>query len=402
MAIAKGGGGGTPQYPFTYFPKGALDTWYAARNNQQNVPVNVMFWGDSFSMGFNDTQNNSWVTGGWNGRLKDKLTARGYTKTGEFVHPNWSGNSGATQQGPAPWTLDQTNLGSNAAFYAEQKSWSSRNGTPMSAPLATFTTPFAVTDLDIVYFDFQLAGNSFQWDIDGGAVNTVNLNATVIQKMIAVPQQTLGVHTLHFGNQTTDQALLLGGVAFYTTRASGIRYANFGFSGFASGQWATTAGWGGDMIKNIQGWRGGASESLKTGFGFPMQPHLAFLAMGLNDSARGSAYAHGPSGYESTLRRMCSAIRRGQRDASIVILGLCAPDANADMTSGQPPGATQTNWPRYLAAMHRVAVDYGCVFINFHAKWGQNVVAKGFVADGNFHPASAGHEDMAAHIAAML
>jgi lysophospholipase L1-like esterase len=202
-------------------------------------------------------------------------------------------------------------------------------------------------------------------------------------------------HTIVFTGQSAPIAMLIFGIATYKSRTTGLRFAwtaKYGtpLSGFTLG---TTPDYGQDQI-----WQGRSGATL-TGFGFPAQPDLAIIGLGINDCRNiGSGYAL--EGYQAGLRMICQAVRRGNANASILFVAFSNPDGdNSDVTS---PFANSIQWPLYIDRMLNIAIDYNAAMVNLHAKWGELGVASGYQVATDPHPTDAGHADIASVLGAIL
>jgi hypothetical protein len=260
-----------------------------------------------------------------------------------------------------------------------------------AANAITFTTPYACTDIDIVYLDAN--AGTWNYAVDGGGSTPVTNTGVGYHKRIQLTGLANTTHTIVCGTQSAANVLMIAGCITYKSRTSGIGFASTAVYGQTQDDaWGQLHGGPADKPSYLQG-KGAAA----TGFGFPSQPSLAMLEYGINDCGNGVTVAS----FTDTLRRLIQALRRGQSRCSILLLGNCNPDAvNGDLTAGN--FANSANWVQYLAAMQQTAAYFNCAFVNMHARWGETPLGQGFVNAGGAHPNNAGHADIASVLAGPL
>ena len=130
-------------------------------------------------------------------------------------------------------------------------------------------------------------------------------------------------------------------------------------------------------------------------FGFPAQPHLGVIALGLNDCRIG----YSPDSYQRVIRRMVQAFRRGQSDGSIATIAFSNPDGESSDTVGFP---NAKQWGNFIADMKSIAQTYNSAFVNINAKWGELGTTYGYQTANQPHPTDAGHADIAALLEAIF
>ncbi|GEM_PF-2005469 len=381
-----------PRRAWLYLPDGWDEAWKAARAASSATPAWITVLGDSISAGLasTDVVNNAWPA-----RLRAKLVAAGYPWYGDFwptTHSQdwWSAKSLGAFAGTPPWVVSSANRTWSNWGYGQTPLY-----TGAAAGALQFTTPYACSALDLVYFDNYGDGSTWQVVLDGGAPQTVTLSGTSGRfKRLAISGLSNTTHTLSCGSQSADNRMQVMGVCTYADPTRGLGLGRVAYP--TATLWELTNGQNapGDKIITWQGFFAGGA----TGFGFPTQPSLAIIALGVNDCQnpdRGVAqYAHG-------LRRLVQAFRRGVDNASILLLAPSNPDGvSSDVTGGL--FANSDNWHLYLAAMVQIARSYGCALLSLHGKWGELGVAKGVQTATNPHPTDAGHQDIADTLAAIL
>ena len=384
MGISVGGAAALKRW--CVVPDGWDDCWKAAKANSGSAPAWLTVIGDSVSAG---AVSSDYVNKSWTAVLKGKL-APPYRLYGDFWPTSMSA-SFATFGGTPPWVMNDTptwyrwGMGALPLY----------SGAPAN-PVMTFTTPYACTDLDLVYLDY--AAGTWTYTVDGGAAQTVTTTGAGYAKRVQATGLANTTHTVAVTGQSASYVALLQGIATYGSRSAGIGFGRIAYSGALAVDDAASNAVPSDMCQQWQGY--GATT---TGFGFPTQPSLAIVELGINDCANAGSHAGGcgPTQYRRVLTRLVQAFRRGVPNCSVLILGASNPDGvSSDVTSGL--FGNPHSWNLYLAAMKDVGATYGCAFVDIHAKWGETGVAQGFQAANQPHPTDAGQADIAAVLAEIV
>ncbi len=126
-------------------------------------------------------------------------------------------------------------------------------------------------------------------------------------------------------------------------------------------------------------------------FGFPTQPHLAIIGMGVNDLAFNYSAAN-VTNYEITLKRLVRAIKRGQPKTSIVLFVEYMPDVYAS-DGGSFASGNSLYWHQYVDAIYNVAIAENCAVVNNDRRWQPFAVTNGFVNANDVHPTDLGNAD---------
>lgn len=396
--IASSIGGGVPRSDNIFNPPGALAGWRQSKTQIGSAPIWISVIGDSVACGFQAPTPGA----GWFDVLRATLL-QSYPLMGDFWFARHDDTATQRNLSPAPWATNQTPLVDTGGIGAWLETWNSQTGV---MPLKTLTAPYAYTDADVLWYDLATGGNHFQYSVDGGAAVNINTGFTSRPQRTAISGLANTTHVLRLGGQTADGVMHVPGVCTYPS--AGARTAGLGFglaavSGIAIGSWGRQSWPGGDKPAM---W-GGFDGTTWGAFGFPTMPHLAIIALGLNDSGQvitggqQNAYAFAPSGVGIMLDRFIRALRRGRPNVGIIILAYCNPTpTNSDLTSGNFAGST--NWPKYLRTYQRVAAAHNVALINMDTQWGLTPVARGFITAGNAHPNNAGHADIAATVLSIL
>lgn len=360
------------------------EAWKAAKAAAGATPARVAFYGDSFTQGAVST---NFMAKGFTDLVRDALAAKlGYGADAWLgVH---NANFYPSFPGTPPFVVNNaagiattTGIG-----FSTIQTWAS--GAP--SPALTFVTPYACTDIDILYSD-SVSG-SFTYTVDGGAPVTVNTGGTAFVKKIALTGLANTTHTIVFAGVSANGAMRIAAVACYKTKTSGVQVFHAGASNFALGQ---------TRAENWQAWGGKNAGGSWGTIGFPAEPDLLVLDLGVNDLNLTGAgtQKYGPDLVADRLRQIVRHARRA-RPCSVVIVGVHVPDGVT--TDGASYFNWPEAWPSYLRQMHRVAIDQGCAFVNLQARWGETPVAKGFTASNNAHPLDPGHADIAAVLKEIL
>jgi hypothetical protein len=381
--------GSTAQFPLSALgrvawadiPVGALDVWQAGKAATVSSPAIIAGIGDSFMHG---AYAGDWHLTGWFGQLKTKLVAAGYGTHADFwpVSSNIARNSSMT--GLIPFVLSPTGLSWAQNGFGELPIY-----TGTAAGVLAFTTPYACTQMDLVYLDSnQGTGGTWAYAVDGGAPQTITVAGDNTIKKVRLTGLANTVHTISCGSQSFNFVMQVCGVSTYPDPAKGIGYGRLAYAGAT-----TVAGLGQSAFKPADRARvyGGSGAGGGINFAhFPVAPHLALIGLGINDNTNGQ----GLEGYRQTLRRLCQALRRGRANCSIVfVVNPVANGVTSDQTSNYFGNPTQ--WPLFQQAQWQVAREFNAGVIDFQAKWSETPVASGFTTVSQGHPTQLGHDDMA-------
>jgi hypothetical protein len=377
------------QPAFMRVPPTAMSGWQAAVAQAATQQIRITGMGDSVMAGANATDY--LATSYW-GVMSAALWNK-YGKGGLFLPAAWYAGQ---VSGTAPWTMNQTN-GTNTYNYGPTVNWAGQNNV---MPLATLVTPFACTDIDLIWVDGTTAGRTWKYSVDGGAEQTVTAGGTFAQKRTSITGLSNAIHTITVGRQLNDADILLSGAICYASRTTGVVSSPLATGGFAMWNLNQPTPQG-DLALLMQG---RILPSTATGFGAPTQPHCLILAQGLNDNGNAAATpigGCGPTQLYHLYRRYCQAARRGNPNCSIICISYSNPDTDSsDLTSGY--FTNPSDWGVYVNVHNRIADEFNGVWINFHAKWGETPVAGGYLTQGAAHPNNVGHADMANALLTLL
>lgn len=384
-----------PKQKYLFAPDQWDTNWRSALRASATTPVGIACIADSFAYG--DSQLTNFMTQPWWTLFRADLLSK-YTQGGDFWLPSFSQEYltqfSQTFFGTPPFSsINATNrslVGGNQ--FGAGVWWSAAMA---ATNLWTFTTPYACTDIDIITLDW--ATGNWTYTVDGGATQTVTI-ASVTSPQTFRRTQITGLsnttHTVVCTGASAGFAHMLSGVATYKSRTTGLRFGWCHTAGFSAATYVA----GSIPTGNGQWyvWQGQSGASA-TGFGFPSQPDLAIIALGINDSTGGG---YPIEGYQAAMRKLCQALRRGKQDCSILFVANSNPDGdNSELTT---TFVNANQWPLYIDRMLNIAIDYNCALVNFHAKWGELGLSNGFQTIANPHPTVNGCIDINATLAAIL
>jgi hypothetical protein len=369
--------------------------WRAALRGSATGAASVCVMGDSFTQGNPDCTN--YMTKTYFALLRTGLIAK-YAHAGDFYPPQYSSEyyvfQSLTFSGTPPLSsMNATNRNFVSGGFGWQVYW---NPNPGAGNLVTFTTQYACTDVDIITCDY--ATGTWTYTVDGGAPVTVTVPATPDGNTIRRTQITglsNAVHTIVVTGQSAANVFMLFGFASYKSRTVGLKFGWTALCGAAAINYVNglAPAYGIDLV-----WQGKSGASL-TGFGFPAQPDLAIIALGINDCANGG-FGMGPNGYKGAIRRVCDALRRGNPNCSLLFVAHNNPSGNnSDVVV---PFANARSWPTFIEQMTSIVYSYNGALLNMHAKWGMTGITQGFQTGTDAHPNDVGHQDIADQLKVLL
>jgi len=361
-------------------------TWEAAKSASSVSPAWISFIGDSVLAGGNCTDVDA---SGYYGLIRTYLLTK-YSQYADFYSVTQStANYGSSYPGTPPFVYNVTaGLTFNIHGYNKAPGWSNTPATPS----LTFTTPYACTDIDILYFDLT-NGLSWSYNVDAGGAVTVNTAEPADQKVkrITLTGLSNSTHSIVFGDQTATNACIILGVATYKSRTTGLGFARFAYPAASANDYINNTVWPTeDRISLFSGVNPQAIPPNTTyTFGFPTQPHLAVIAFGINDCSNSIS----TTTFSTILQRFITALRNGRSNCSIILVGSCMPNtSHSDVLSGVSNGS---NWQNYIDKMKTLAQTNNCAFVNISERWGETPAGKQFMHTNNVHPYEVGHADIA-------
>jgi hypothetical protein len=383
------------RYPYLYLPDGWDTGWQAAKAAAGATPAQILFFGDSIQSGAAGASD--WKKT-YPHLVREALKASlGGLKSDYF--PAWgiSSTPSAAVAGTPPWgaiaaTTPSGRIGSIGWHSIDYE-------TAVGAQagyLQTFTSYDTCTALDLFYQDYN--SGTFVYNLDGAGdvvVTCTNAGsaANTAVKKLSLTGLANTTHVLQIGKQSAASVCIPVGVATHNAAlAGGLQIARFcnAMATLTNDYVTGSIGPNAQRFEVLAGITPSGGGGVGTAFGFPMQPHLLILELGINDCAG----TQNGTDYQTALRRLFQAVRKGRPNASILIHAICNPDANvSDNTSNL---FLPANWPAWVGPMYSFAQMYNCAVLNTHAKWGETPVANGFMSvAANAHPLDAGHQDIA-------
>ncbi len=358
--------------------------WNAALTNAVTTPCWIAVIGDSIAQGLVAT---NFMTSSWFALLRWMLLQHS-PLFADFYTPAHSG----------------AYIRTTGISYHQQLPWSFRPSIPVKftvqgygrVPMlegtvlrtfATYTSPYPCSGLDIIWANrFGVADATWSFAIDSATPQTVTTPPLGIYpyRLSIYGLEPQRSHTIAFSNQSATAAWNVWGVASYSGHSGGIGFALLASAGDSVQTWNPSK----QEPLGREFLLAGPSYIGNTGFGFPVGPNLAIIALSANDALLGTPI----QAYRDGLIAFIQAVRLNLPTASIALLAMNIPTTDLDLAS--PFQGIASHYPPYLGAMQTVARRYNCAFLNFHAKWGPNSIANGLVTS-NGHPTDLGHQDIA-------
>ena len=384
--------------------------WRAARATVATAPAYVAVIGDSNAQGQNTTDH---MTKSFPRLLRNSLVAK-YGSYGDYWSVAHSARYMTVLGGPAPlgimpFAFDTTwgisgGLNFNAfGTHIMQDGGGTYPVAWVNAGSGSFLTPYACTDIDIIYHDWNSA-STWKYNVDnaaGAGLVTVTNDARNSIRRASLTGLSNAVHTVRVGNPSAIYALNLNGVVTYdptNIKTRGVGFANISASSLRLYDWqASTNSMPDDRIRQWQGrYKTAPATTLETGFGFPTQPHLAIIELGINDCLNPGGLVQ----FRAGLRRMVEALRRGRDNCSIIFVICPNPVTGISDTTTQFTRAE--SWSLYADQIYGIASEYQCAVYNAHADWVPTSVAQGFTTSNDPHPTDLGHQHIANILASVI
>lgn len=377
-------------YKNAYLPKGWDTEWQSAKTNLASTPAWITFFGDSVTVGANTSD---WNVNPFAQLIRTNLLNT-YSKYADFYPTTysaaWATSVSETFNGTPPWVVNKT-----SGLVWNTHAWNKLPGYNASSVVAemTFTTPYACTSLDILYMDYT--SGTWTYTVDAGSPVTVTTikggtGSDAVIKRISLTGLANTTHTIVLGNSSGANVGLYLGIVTYAG-STGIGFANFGYGAGSLNDYSGSTTWPNE--DRVTFFSGVNPQSLPFGntytFSIPTQPQLAIIAFGINDCVSSVSTVT----FSSILGRYITALRLGNPNASILLLGNCMPNtAHSDVISGVSNGI---NFPNYTAVMLTQAQANNCAFVNINERWGQTPAGQQFMKRNDVHPTNVGHVDIA-------
>ena len=406
-----------PPDPYIFAPNGWDAAWKAAVANRWDQRVCITGIGDSVMSGF---ECSDFMATSWWAVLRAALLNKYGQLAGDHYSPLYSAANGTGGQSTATYPVVVAGV-ANTDYAIESDFFTCPVYFVSNAqnPLVSVTPPYSVVGFDVFYVDGY--NGSFSWAVDGGGATTVTTSGPGTAAgsklgVVRITGLTAGTHTLKLRNTS---GAWTGGIVGVTCWAAstGLAFANMGWPGFGlckSGSGdanlclCTTAGQPPDKRALYQGYLGTtAAPTALTGLGFPTQPDLAIVALGLNDAYNASPPTR--TVFRDNLQYLLQSLRFGKGGAcSVMLVANWGPD-------GLPASATQVQntdfvgadrvpvYHDFRAAMAELAQTCCCAYVDVYSALGANPVTNGWIRGADdTHPTDAGHAKMAALIGGLL
>jgi lysophospholipase L1-like esterase len=397
-----------------FLPSGWDIPWKSAKLNAGNQRAGVTFIGDSITWGWNASD---FMATSWAARLRAAiLTANSNLLGGDHFGIAYSAAIQAVNGGPTtatyPLTINGTK-GSNWDTFYSAYNYQALGYTNLS-PFITCTPPYAVTGFEIIYDDY--VSGTWTYSIDAGSTTNVNTSGAGgapdngILRKVTISGLSSGAHTLKINSPSTATVCNIVGINAYTDTA-GLCFANLGWPGFglvagnaANNNLSDTNGCPKDRLAMYQGPQGPtATPTALTGLGFPSQPDLAIISLGVNDGFQSVSKAD----FKNALQRLVWSLRYGKNDACSIMLvaqwmadgtiGTSSTFANTDF------GSVYTAYRDIKTAMIEVAHEEECAFVDIHKLFGRKPIANGWITStSDVHPTATGHQVIANLLSAIV
>jgi lysophospholipase L1-like esterase len=354
-----------PVRPYAVVPDGWDTAWKAAKLLAGSSPLPINIIGDSISAGGG--------TASFTTSYAEKLLTQLQTVYGRYAdsYHAWINQTDAPITG-APWVDNQT------CTRVAGQPWT---GTVISAGVVagavqTFTTPYACTALDFLYYSGAGDGaKTFNYTIDGGANNLVTNPGDNAIHRIAITALANTTHTFAWGTQSAGTAVRAMGCVTYKPGAT---------IGLAAGRLQASSNKTTDVN---DGWL--RNSQLVTGV--PTGPALAIIQLGTNDINANAT----PAAVEQQLRNVCRALKGGSgtKGCSTLFVITSYPDTTYDDSNPAGYSFASTAFAIFNSIYSEARRSCSAI-IDFHAKWGATPFGQGFLTATDLHPTNAGHTDM--------
>jgi lysophospholipase L1-like esterase len=307
---------------FGYNMKDSLIDYRIGLSERASTPCKIYCIGDSITRGefTSDEPNTAWAC-----VLRKSLQAK-YGNAGEGFINVYEGTLPAGSHSRvtfgAGWALSPGSKSGFGGCYA--------NSTGATTPL---TINFTGDKFTIIYTKGPTGGNA-DVKIDGTSIGTLSCTGATItfNNYQTFTGLTVGAHVLTIVPANTTQVWVQGILAEIS--ATGVQVHRIGYSGYVSGDWNnanTKASWAGKP------------------------PHLAIIALGINDGGTGVSLTTYKNNMEALVQHFISV------GSSVILLPY--------MTSGS---GWATAWPNYVKVNYELSKKYNTGLIDIYQAWGKS------------------------------
>jgi hypothetical protein len=325
-----------PGRKYYTLPRGWRDAWDTAKAAVGATPARVAIMGDSF---FQGRGSSNYQTKGSQNLLASAIKAA-YGDGADFWMTSDSADFESAYTGTPPWVKGSLALGYNSQGFGRT---AFNSGSP-TGTVWTFTTPYACTDIDILYYRYNTTAGTWKYTVDGGADQTVTPANQGKVTRIALTGLANTTHTLVFKDPSAATTMGVVGVVTYKTKGTNVYVARCGWSGARIGHLFDPStplidpNSQADSARRLGTlyWRGDSTATGDTDF--PARPHLAIAAIGLNDNLNSVV----SEDYFDAVTRLVRGLRRGVKDCSILLVAHNYPDT--ENTDSNDPSSRGAYW----------------------------------------------------------
>ena len=394
-----------PFAPCVYAPPGWDDVWVKGKISGR---PNILLIGASDATGYLSTDC---TTLAFPELLRTRLAAQ-YGVWGDFYHARMNVVDAPSFTGTPPFVNGGAGTTQQFQGYGSLDTWAATGST-----LLTFNTPYACTQVDIIYLD-SVGASPPQYAVDGGSlVAFPALTGTGKQLRLSITGLAATTHSIALRQQTASSLRVMGCACYPTGSAasSGLGWARMNYPGSAAMFYLFQGGYpsifpgGYDQVDyltdctSVPGVR-----PITTGFGFPTggtpaavditgKIHLVYIVADLmgNDCNQALAGPNptDPEGSHEAMRRICSAVRRASDDVSIALVIPSLPDGMYSDLLTANTISYAWSWENYKSKAWDLGREFNALVIDSDADFGSLGVANGYQTQtvGGFHLTNTGH-----------
>jgi len=332
---------------------------------------------------------------------------------GDFYHSRLNVVDSPSFTGTPPFVNNGAGPTQQFQGYSSLDTWAGTGST-----LLTFTSPYACNQIDIIYLDAAGASPP-QYAVDGGSlVAFPALGSTGKQLRLSITGLSNAVHTVTIRQQSANSLRMMGCVCYPTTSSAprGLGFARMNFPGSAGLFYLRQDSYpslfpnGYDQVSYLaDATSAPGTTPITTGFGFPTGGlNLVLLVLDLvgNDCNQALVAANPTSPHSShqAMRRVLSALRRGNKNISIACIIPSLPDGlYSDLLTANTVSYAWA-WQDYKAKAWDLAAEFNAMMYDQDVDFGGTGVADGYQTQvvGGFHLTDAGHARAASILGGVL
>src|SRR5579859_1985919 len=157
---------GAPARPYLYLPDGWDQGWAAAKANAASAFGSVAFIGDSLTAGYNSS---AYLSKSFRALVRAGLIGRGLPLGGDYYGCSECIDFEAQYAGTPPWVVTTVSRTWFSWGFGRLVGYAGGAGVGS----VTFVTPYACTEIDILYYCHTGVSPTWQYTVDGGAAVVV-------------------------------------------------------------------------------------------------------------------------------------------------------------------------------------------------------------------------------------